>query len=226
MTQPRARKAAPERKGPSQDLRAYTLRGDAIKALSDMTLPKGAEIAIIPKTAAVEAKLKQSRQVRRSVWTVARSDASAVAAKPSGRISPQAFEPDARARAMLRGVEYAQADLRDAGGAYDVDQVRQLLHGVSRQSIDKRVRDGSLLAVPGPSNRRRFPTVQFNDDGQIVEGLKPVQAALGYANPWSVLSFLVNPQDGLSGDTPIERLRKGDVAAVVEAARGIGVQGA
>src|SRR5260221_194590 len=61
-------------------------------------------------------------------------------------VEASAFAPGARAKAMLRGLEIAQADLRASGGSYSLDQVRQLLHGVSRQSVDKRVREGSLLA--------------------------------------------------------------------------------
>jgi hypothetical protein len=100
------------------------------------------------------------------------------------------------------------------------------LNGVSRQAVDKRVADGSLLAVPGPQGRRRFPTLQFNDDGSLVEGLKAVRQALGFSSPWAVLNFLVNPNDALGGRKPIEVLRRGQVNLVVDAARSVGVQGA
>jgi hypothetical protein len=141
-------------------------------------------------------------------------------------IDVSAFEPDARARAILRGRKFAQADLRAAGGAFDIEQVRRLLHGVSRQAVDKRVNEGSLLAVPGPSNRRRFPAAQFTDDGSVVEGLKAVRDTLGYTSPWALLNFLVNPQDELGGDKPIDRLRAGEVEYVVASALRVGVQGA
>ena len=65
--------------------------------------------------------------------------------------------------------------------------------------------------MPGPSNRRSYPTVQFNRDGSVIEGLKALRQALPTRNPWAVLNFLVNPQDGLSGAKPIERLRAGAV---------------
>ncbi len=64
---------------------------------------------------------------------------------PAAAVAREAFQPDARARALLRGQDIAAADLRDAGGAFDLPQVRAVLHGVSRQRIDKQVRDGSLL---------------------------------------------------------------------------------
>jgi len=137
-----------------------------------------------------------------------------------------AFAPDARARAILRGIEHAHADLSDAGGTYDLGEVRKVMRGISRQAVDKRVQEGSLLAVPGPSNRRRYPTAQFNQDGGVVEGLKALRGALPTHNPWAVLNFLVNPQDGLGGAKPIERLRAGAVDEVLAAALRMGEQGA
>lgn len=140
-------------------------------------------------------------------------------------IDAAAFQPDARARALLRGLQIAADDLRASGGAFDLKQVQTVLHGVSRQRVDKMVRDGSLLAVPGPSNRRHYPTVQFQADGSVVPGLKAVHAALPTQNPWAVLNFLVQPDDRLGGRAPIALLKAGDVAAVVDAARAMGQQG-
>jgi nucleoid DNA-binding protein len=141
-------------------------------------------------------------------------------------VPSSAFEPDARARALLRGLEIAQEDLRKAGGAYDLEEVRALMSGISRQRVDRRVKEGSLLAVPGPSNRRRYPAIQFARDGKVVEGLKEVQQALSTKNPWSVLSFLINPDELLGGRKPIDALKIGEIEVVVEAARRMGQQGA
>lgn len=138
----------------------------------------------------------------------------------------EAYLPDARARAILKGVVIAHEVLKDAGGAFELEQVRALLGGVSRQAVSKRVADGSLLAVPGPNGRRVYPTLQFNPGGTIVEGLKAVQDALPTRNAWSVLSFLAEPEGRLGGRTPIEWLRAGNVDMVVEAARRYGEQGA
>ena len=110
----------------------------------------------------------------------------AVRSKAAPIIDASAFEPDARSRALLRGRDIARLDLKAAGGAYDLDEVRTMLHGVTRQGVDARVKEGSLLAVPGPSNRRRFPTVQFTSAGEVVAGLKEVQSALPTRNPWAV----------------------------------------
>jgi hypothetical protein len=122
-------------------------------------------------------------------------------------------------------VAYAADDLRAAGGAFEIGEVRSLLNGVSRQSVDKKVKSGELLAVPGPSGHRRFPTVQFNTDRTLVPGLKNVQQALGFSSPWAVLNFLVNENERLGGKRPIDLLRQGLVDPVVASANTVGVQG-
>lgn len=217
--------------------------GDAVafQMIDGATLdqvPKGAQVLVVAETkAAAEALSKTSlfRRIRRRGY---RRKASAVeTAAPAagatqykaqyrqamGRLMKEDFAPGPRARAILRGVENARKDLKDAGGAFDVEDVRKLLHGVSRQAIDKRVKDGALLTVPGPSGKRGFPALQFQPDGAVVPGLKEVQAALGYASPWSVLNFLVNPHDLLDGRAPIDLLRRGEVALVERAASLSGV---
>ena len=100
------------------------------------------------------------------------------------------------------------------------------MRGVSRRAIDKRVQDGSLLAVPGPSNRRSYPTLQFNRDGTVVAGLKAVPAALQTSNSWTVLNFLSHPDVRLGNRRAIELLRSGQLDLVLEAARRHGEQGA
>ncbi|PIB95198.1 hypothetical protein CSW60_21825 [Caulobacter sp. X] len=123
-------------------------------------------------------------------------------------------------------MEFSELDLKESGGAFDIETVRKLLRGVSRQAIDKKVNEGSLLAVPGPSGKRRFPVVQFGDDGTPLRGLKDVQAALGFSSPWSVLNFLVNPHDLLSNAKPADLLKRGEISKVVQAAMQSGVRSA
>ncbi|MGP3699439.1 hypothetical protein [Rhodobacter sp. NSM] len=139
---------------------------------------------------------------------------------------PDAYRPDARARAVLRGIEISEQDLASAGGAFDLAEVQRLMRGVSRQAVGKRVQDGSLLAVPGPSNRKVYPTVQFTRDGTLVPGLKEVRNALGHESPWSMLNFLVNPHDALGGRKPIDLLKDGKTRLVIQAAESEGQQGA
>jgi nucleoid DNA-binding protein len=139
-------------------------------------------------------------------------------------LEKSAFELDARARAILRGVKMREHDLRAAGGAFDFAELKKLL-GISRQAVDKRVRSGSLLAVPGPGNRPRYPAVQFDPNGSVVDGLRDVSAALPNRNPWLFLNFLVNPDPRLQKRRPIDLLKEGNVKTVVDSARRINEQG-
>jgi hypothetical protein len=141
-------------------------------------------------------------------------------------ISESAFAPSPRAKAVLRGRDIAEEDLRSSGGSFDLEEVRRLMHGVSRQRIDKRVREGSLLAVPGTSGKRHYPAVQFKDDGTVVEGLKAVREALPTKNGFAILNFLIYPDSRLAKRKPIDLLKAGEVDLVVEAARRLGEQGA
>lgn len=199
-------------------------------------VPKGARVVVVAETKAAAVALSKAaafkrirtRSYRRKAPLNEETAVSVGAGlneryRQMRRLMKEEFAPGPRARAILRGVENARQDLKDAGGAFDIEDVRKLLHGVSRQAIDKRVKDGALLAVPGPSGKRRFPALQFQPDGGVVPGLKEVQAALGYTSPWSVLNFLVNPHDLLDRRAPIDLLRAGEVALVEQAAKLSGV---
>lgn len=140
-------------------------------------------------------------------------------------VQPSAYSPDARGRAILRGVRMTEDMLKAAGGAFDLAEVQAIFRGVSRQAIDKRVQEGSLLAVPGPNGSRRYPVGQFLSDGSLVKGLKEVHAALPVRAPWSAFLFLMQPHDGLNGRTPLDALREGDLDLVIAAAQRLGVQG-
>lgn len=205
----------------------FTVKRAAAKAFTGFELPADAEIAIVSTRPETAAKIKEAfrDRVTRVAEVVARNPTK-TQVKALPLIDKTAFEPDARSRAVLAGIRIAQEDLRDAGGAYDLEQVRTLMRGVSRQAVDKRVQEGSLIAVPGPSNRRSYPTVQFTRDGSVVPGLKAVRDALRTTNPWTVLNFLVNSDSRLSGRKPIELLRAGEVTTVVDAAARHGEQGA
>jgi hypothetical protein len=237
MTIPRKKtagsKGTPSRKGAA--LFGYAVPRDRIRSLAAMGLPDDARIAVITRRPLPGSKFDRlervalSEVVARSLAEDGLAPAAPVAPSRAGKgpsVGRATFEPDARARALLRGVEIAESDMAAAGGAYDLGQVQRLMHGVSRQRIERRVQNGTLLAVPGPSNRRRYPTIQFNPDGTVVDGLKIVQETLDFSSPWSVLSFLVNPDDRLGNERPIEVLRRGDVDLVLESARRVGVQGA
>ncbi|MFC4173680.1 hypothetical protein ACFOYU_16730 [Microvirga sp. GCM10011540] len=210
--------------------------GDPARIFSEMkNLPDGVSVAFIPSSPAVEKKLQRlgSGRVQRIPDLVIESQNHRPSRKRSrsrpapkkASIDGSAFEPSARAKALLKGVQIAQDNLRESGGAYDLDQVGVLMNGISRQMIDRKVREGSLLAVPGPSNRRAYPTVQFTQDGKVVPGLKAVRDTLPTANPWAILNFLIRPDPRLNGRKPIDLLKAGEIDLVVDAARQLGQQG-
>jgi hypothetical protein len=214
----------------------YEVVGDPARAITEMkSLPDGVSVALIPSNAMVEQELLRlgSARIQRlpglvikakgrgSVWRRVKPGP----AERKSTVDASAFEPSSRAKALLKGVQIAQGDLKESGGAYDLDQVRVLMNGISRQMVDRKVREGSLLAVPGPSNRRSYPTVQFTSDGTVVRGLKAVQQALPTENPWAVLNFLVRPDPRLNGRKPIDLLKASEIDLVVDAARRVGQQG-
>lgn len=217
----RSGRSKPKDRG-AADVYAYTVPAERIRALASSDLSGiGLVTVVSPK------QLPSLRARRLKHFEIRTGDTTAAPPEHEGKpsVADDAFAPDARARAILRGVEFAHADLKEAGGAYDLSQVRKVMRGVSRQAIEKRVREGSLLAVPGPNNRRSYPTLQFNADGSVVDGLRPVRDALRTQNSWAILGFLINPQDALGGDRPITRLRAGDLEPVLQAARRMGEQG-
>ncbi|GAA4492432.1 hypothetical protein [Gluconacetobacter tumulicola] len=182
---------------------------------SVVTIPAGLELAVREKPAS------RARAARLPLleYEVRRKGSPAA----SRKTATDAYAVGPRGRALLRGQQIKDDDLRRAGGAYTLDQVRELLR-ITRQAIEKRVREQSLLAVPGPSGERRYPVTQFTADG-VLPGLKAVLTALPGESAWFRLNFLVTPLAQLDGRTPVEALTTGPVDAVVETARTVGVQG-
>ncbi len=150
-------------------------------------------------------------------------------AEAPGRVDPitagKRPEEGAKARALLRGKLIAEQDLESSGGAVSLTDVQQIMNGVTRQAVTNRVKEGSLIAVPGPSNRRIYPVVQFVD-GVPVKGLKEVRAALGTISGVAILNFLVNKEPRIGSRRPIDLLKAGDLDRVLEVARRGGIQGA
>lgn len=212
---------------PTGVMTVLMVRGDPATALKGIRLPAGAGVAIVSDSLETVKKIRNRSKGNFGLFQKFYTKVLSPNPKTQEAVINQAaFEPDARSLAILEGVRIAQEDLREAGGAYDLDQVRTLMRGVSRQAIDKRVQEGSLLAVPGPSNRRSYPTLQFNPDGTVIDGLKAVSEALPTNNPWTFLNFLAQPDDRLRGRKPIDVLKEGKIDLVVEAARRMGQQGA
>jgi len=126
--------------------------------------------------------------------------------------------------AMLRG-QLAKRELLDAGGgALSSAEVAQLL-GVSRQTVNNRRLKGRLIGVPSARGDYEYPVWQFGAGG-VLPGLERVLLALRDHQPWTQISYMLNPDARLGDCTPLEALRQGRVDDVVAAASMYGEQGA
>ncbi len=134
----------------------------------------------------------------------------------------EAAELGPRAKAILHSRAIAAEDLKAAGGAFTLAEVCQLRGGISRQAIYKAVQEKRILAVGPERTPRRFPVAQFNDNGELVEGLRDVYLALDTDNGFAVLNFLMRARGDLDNRRPIDLLRNGDIAPVLTLAMSIG----
>jgi hypothetical protein len=133
--------------------------------LKGIELPAGAQVAIVSNKLETVKRIRHQFKGKHIISRIREIHAEASSPNSKARYRA-AFEPDARSLAILDSVRITQEDLQEAGGAYDLDQVRTLMRGVSRQAIDKRVQEGSLLAcLAEQSAQLSNPTVQSGRDG-------------------------------------------------------------
>ena len=116
---------------------------------------------------------------------------------------------DPLAALIARGAEQKVELLKDAGGALPVSDVAKLL-GISRQAVDKRRREGKLLAIPRGADYL-YPACEFADDG-VVPGLADILGQFGQQRSWAALAFLVTPDDQLGGLSPLQVLQQNDAS--------------
>ncbi|MBF2099202.1 MAG: DUF2384 domain-containing protein [Gloeomargaritaceae cyanobacterium C42_A2020_066] len=106
--------------------------------------------------------------------------------------------------------------------ALTASQVAKRL-GTSRQTPHDRVKARTLLGVLD-NGVVKFPSWQFDPASSegVIPGLPDVLKALQVSD-FAKLSWLTHPQPVFEGQTPIERLKAGDVDRVVQEARAVGV---
>jgi hypothetical protein len=120
-------------------------------------------------------------------------------------------------RSLLQLFEARRALLEE--DTVTAPQVAELL-GVSRQTPLNRVRENTLLAVLD-RGAWRFPLWQFdaNSADGVLPGLPEVLRVLEPQPHFSKLAWLRRANATLGGREPVELLRKGGIAPVVDAAR-------
>lgn len=88
--------------------------------------------------------------------------------------------------------------------------------GVSRSTLHDWQKRGAVIGLLAGRRKHVFPLAQFLD-GRPIEGLADVVAAAG--SPRTAWAWLVEPHPSLRGRKPLDRLRAGDVGAVVDLAQ-------
>jgi hypothetical protein len=107
-------------------------------------------------------------------------------------------------------------------GALSSTQVAELL-GTKRQTPHDRLRSQTLLAVED-NGRWQFPYWQFDASGPngVIAGLPDVLKALDIS-ALAKVSWLTTPNPYLEGRTPLQALKEGQAARVIDQARAVGV---
>jgi hypothetical protein len=142
--------------------------------------------------------------------------------------SPEALAPlktvDPLLDARLRGIAARQRLVESHGGALTADEVAKLLN-ITRQAVDKRRRNGQLLAVELGRRGYYYPACQFGESGTL-PGLESVLKALSDHDAWMQLAFFIAPNPRLDGRAPYLALAGGRLEPVLIAAQAYGEQGA
>lgn len=139
-------------------------------------------------------------------------------------VLPALVDGDPLVRARLRGHAVQRELIQVEGPPLSAEEVGRRL-GISRQAVDKRRQAGTLLALDIGRRGFLYPAWQFSDTG-VLAGLRETLDALEIQDPWARAAFFLGPNSYLDDGQPLELLRRGEIAAVVEAARAHGSQGA
>jgi hypothetical protein len=89
-------------------------------------------------------------------------------------------------------------------------------HGITADCLMTLYRDQQVIGFGDEANGDLvFPDAQFID-GKVVDGIKSVRAVVKFVG--ETWLWLLYPSPYLDGDIPLDQLKLGNVAAVVEAA--------
>jgi hypothetical protein len=131
---------------------------------------------------------------------------------------------DPLAPARVRGLQERARLLSVEGGTWDADRVAEHLR-LSRQAVNRRRQQGTLLAIHAGRHGFLYPAWQFTREGTI-KGLELVLPVLREHDAWMQQIFMVNANERLGGETPVDALRGGRIQEVARAARAYGEHGA
>ncbi len=121
---------------------------------------------------------------------------------------------DPLAKAKLRGLKLKQQLIEAEGGCAKSEEIADML-GISRQAINQRRQRGKLIGLSRGKGKYVYPLWQFTDTGKTLVGLETVLGQLSGVDPWTQITFFLNPNLRLENKTPLEMLRIGEVEPVV-----------
>ena len=147
-----------------------------------------------------------------------------LSALQSPDIVDKLVKADPLARAKLRGLEAKKRFLTVEGGMLSTQEVASILD-ISPQAIHKRRRTGKLIGIAQGLNHYSFPVWQF-EGNHTVAGLESVLTVLSEHDPLMQVIFMLNPNDRLDGQRPLDLLRAGRLNEVLTAANALGEHGA
>jgi hypothetical protein len=131
---------------------------------------------------------------------------------------------DPLADAFLRGIGARTRLIRENGGVFSTEQVARYLD-VTQQAVTKRRHSRQLLGLTFRRRGCMYPAWQFTESG-TVPGLHETLMALAEHDEWMQNAFFITPNTRLAGRRPLDFLRDGKVAQVVEVAKEFGQHGA
>lgn len=129
-----------------------------------------------------------------------------------------------KSHAFSRGRRAVFALLSQEGGCISQEKVSELLK-VSEKEVEGLSKRGDLLAIARPGGGPEFPVWQFSH-GKILRGFNKVIEALSDHNDLAKIRFFLAGNMYLSGRSPLDALRAGDLRDVIRAARSYLRQGA
>lgn len=130
-------------------------------------------------------------------------------------------------KVRIRGCRQKEELLNAEGGTASSSEMGELL-GITRQAVDRRRRQGKLLALQAGGRAFRYPVWQI-DDRRTLFGLEQVLEALEEHDPWMSLQFFLRENSRLANLRPLDVLKDGGDAGlqrVLEAAKSYGEHGA
>lgn len=122
----------------------------------------------------------------------------------------------------IRGLRAQDWILQTEGGTLSGAQIGSAL-GITRQAVDKRRKQGTLIGLDLGRRGFAYPAWQISATGTL-PGLTAVLAELADETPWGRAAFLLTSNVWLDGATPLAVLRRGEIEPVVNAARWFGDQ--